>query len=78
MGIPYIQRWDGEWVDVTAERCLACCDCGLVHNEEYRIIEAENGNEHILRRVIRNRRATANRRMSMKARKEGVFSKGKK
>lgn len=73
MGIPYIQRFNGEWVDVTAERCLACCDCGLVHDEEYRILEAENGNEHILRRVIRNNRATANRRMSMKARKEGVF-----
>jgi len=78
MGIPYIQRWDGEWVDVTAERCLACCDCGLVHNEEYRIIEAENGNEHILRRVIRDNRATAHRRMSMKAKKEGLFSKKKK
>ena len=78
MGIPYIQRWDGEWVDVTAERCLACCDCGLVHNEEYRIIEAENGNEHILRRVIRDRRATANRRMSMKAGKEGVYSERRK
>lgn len=74
----YIQRWDGEWVDVTAERCLACCDCGLVHKEEYRIIEAENGNEHILRRVIRDRRATAYRRMSMKAKKEGIFAKGKK
>ncbi len=74
----YIQRWDGEWVDVTAERNLACCDCGLVHREEYRIIEAENGNEHILRRVIRDRRMTANRRMSLKARKEGIFAKRKK
>jgi len=78
MGTPYIQRFDGEWVDVTAERCLACCDCGLIHREEYRIIEAENGNEHILRRVIRDNRATANRRMSMKAKKEGLFSKQKK
>lgn len=78
MGIPYVQRFDGEWVDVTAERCLACCDCGLVHNEEYRIIEAENGNEHILRRVVRNNRATANRRMSMKARSGGVFAKKRK
>lgn len=74
----YIQRWDGEWVDVTAERNLACCDCGLVHKEEYRIIKAENGSEHILRRVIRNRRATANRRMSMKARKKGIFAKKNK
>ena len=78
MGISYIQRFNGEWVDVTAERCLACCDCGLVHNEEYCILEAENGNEHILRRVIRDNRLTANRRMSMKAKKEGIYSKRKK
>ena len=74
----YIQRWAGEWVDVTAERNLACCDCGLVHQEEYRIIEAENGTAHILRRVIRDNRATAYRRMSMKARKTGIFGKRKK
>jgi len=78
MGILYVQRFDGEWVDVTAERCLACCDCGLVHNEEYRIIEAKNGNEHILRRIVRNNRNTAYRRVSMKARKEGIFSKKRK
>jgi len=73
----YIQRWDGEWVDVTVERYSACCDCGLVHKEEYNIIEAENSTEHILRRVIRDNRATANRRRSMKARKEGIFAKKK-
>lgn len=76
--ITYITRFNGEWVDVTAERCLACCDCGLVHNEEYRIIEAENGGEHILRRVVRNNRATAGRRKSLKARKEGIFSRKRK
>lgn len=78
MGIPYIQRFNGEWVDVTAERSLACCNYGLIHNEEYQIIAAENDNEHILRRVIRNNRAMAYRRMSMKAKKEGIFAKGKK
>ena len=37
----YIQRFDGEWVDVTCERFLACCDCGLVHREQYRIITSD-------------------------------------
>ncbi len=74
----YLQRYDGEWVDVTVRRNLACCDCGLVHEEEYRIIEAENGTEHILKRIVRNNRATANKRRSLKARKEGIFAKGKK
>jgi len=73
----YIQRFNGEWVDVTAERWLACCDCGLVHQEEYHIIEAENGDKHILRRVIRDNRATAARRRSLKAKKEGLWAKKK-
>ena len=50
----------------------------FVHEEEYQIIEAENDNEHILKRIIRDNRATANKRRSMKACKEGVFAKGKK
>jgi len=69
----YTQRYDGEWVDVSCEGYVACCDCGLVHREEYRIIVADNGDEHILRRVIRDNKATAGRRRSLKAKKEGIF-----
>ena len=57
MSITYNQRYDGEWVDVTEERFYACCDCGLVHRYEHRILGGR-----ILRRVFRDRRATANRR----------------
>ncbi len=73
--VAYLQRWNGEWIDVTAERFLACCDCGLVHHEEYQIITADDGTEHILRRVVRDKRATAGRRRSLKARKEGLWEK---
>lgn len=61
----YIQRFDGEWVDVTCERFLACCDCGLVHREQYRIITSDEGEEHILRRAIRDKSATAYRRQTI-------------
>ena len=57
MSIEYTQRYDGEWVDVTDERCFACCDCGLVHTLEHAVLEGR-----ILRRVFRDDRATANRR----------------
>jgi hypothetical protein len=73
----YIQRFEGEWVDVTEERFLACCDCGLIHKEEYRIVPSENG-DHIFRRVFRDNQATANRRRSMKAKKEGLWAKLKR
>lgn len=72
-----IIRFDNEWVDVTVERSVQCCDCGLVHREEYRIVPTEDG-DHIIRKAVRDNRATANRRRSLKARKEGIFVKGKK
>lgn len=71
-----ITRFDSEWVDVTCERSVQCCDCGLVHNEDYRIISSENG-DHIIRQAFRDNRATAARRRSLKARREGVFAKKK-
>lgn len=60
MPIAYNQRYDGEWVDVTEERFYACCDCGLVHRYEHRVLEGR-----ILRRVFRDRRGTADRRRSI-------------
>lgn len=72
-----ITRFDNEWVDVTVERSVQCCDCGLVHREDYRVIESENG-DHIIRQAVRDNRATAARRRSLKARKEGIFAEKKK
>lgn len=57
MAVAFNQRYDGEWVDVTEDRYYACCDCGLVHRYEHAVLEGQ-----ILRRVFRDRRATANRR----------------
>ena len=58
MGNLYIQRHDGEWVDVTEGQVLACCDCGLVHEVEYAVLDGR-----ILKRVFRDRKETAYRRM---------------
>ncbi len=72
-----IIRFDNEWVDVSMERSVQCCDCGLVHTEDYRIIESETG-DHIIRQAVRDNRATAARRRSLRARKEGIFAKKRK
>ncbi len=61
MPVLFNQRYDYEWVDVTEERHVACCDCGLVHQYEHIIIESPEGNR-ILRRAIRDRRLTASQR----------------
>ena len=68
-----IQRFDNEWVDVTCERSVQCCDCGLIHREEYRIVPTAGDGDHIIRKAVRDNRATANRRRSLKARKEGIW-----
>lgn len=73
-----IKRFDREWVDVTCERSVQCCDCGLVHREDYRIVPTDGDGDHIIRKAVRDNRATAARRRSLKARKEGIFAKGKK
>ena len=54
----YIQRFDGEWVDVTNGQLLACCDCGLVHDTEYAVLDGR-----ILKRAFRDRKETGYRRM---------------
>lgn len=70
-----IIRFDHEWVDVTAERLTFCCDCGLAHRVNFRIVPSEDG-DHIIRQAIRDKRATANLRRSFRTRQEEVFQKG--
>lgn len=49
----------------------ACCDCGLVHDEEYRVTK-----RGLMFKAVRNRRATAQLRRHMKAtppqKREGI------
>ena len=65
---------DGEWVTPTRKHKMACCDCGLVHNMEFRIamIEILNGRKFnkpaVQFRASRNERSTAGRRRNHKVR----------
>jgi len=35
----YSQAIEGEWFDLDPENNrIACCDCGLVHSEDYRVV----------------------------------------
>ena len=54
---------DGEWIEPASKFKLQCCDCGLVHNAEYRI--TQNASK-IRIKFIRNRRSTAAVRRHMK------------
>jgi hypothetical protein len=59
MSKPYKHVRDGEWV--TPHRrgnSIACCDCGLVHTMDFRLVKDRRGHT-IQLRVVRNKRATA-------------------
>lgn len=43
---------DGEWFCPTIKHQMACCDCGLVHDVEFRIVM----------RAVRNEKATKAKR----------------
>ena len=56
---------DRRWYWIARKGRTACCDCGLVHDEEYKLAPTFNGGKKIMFRTIRNRRATAQIRRSM-------------
>jgi hypothetical protein len=61
----------GEWVSpVRKGYFLVCCDCGLVHEMDFRIHK-----KHIEFRCFSAPRRTGQIRRSMKVKKEGVFKK---
>jgi len=55
----YEQIHDGEWVEPTPQtgHKMACCDCGLVHTVNFRIVKGK-----VQFQAIRDKRATATRR----------------
>jgi hypothetical protein len=58
----YPKITDGEWVRPKQEGYrLACCDCGLIHAVNFRIVDG-----HIEFQPTRHARATAQRRRALK------------
>lgn len=58
----YVQGFDGDWVrPVMRGYKVACCDCGLVHRYDFRLVRV--GKQMVIvYRAFRDRRATAARR----------------
>lgn len=50
----------GEWVQPRRRGYkMACCDCGLVHRMNFRLVESANGGKSIQFQAFRDERATA-------------------
>jgi hypothetical protein len=62
----WIQLKDGEWIRPHKQgHADQCCDCGLVHDMEFKIVDGE-----IRFRAFRNKRKTAAARRAFKFTKE--------
>lgn len=59
--VKYDQIIDGEWNDVPKEWRLGCCDCGLVHDMNFRIVKEGKVN-YVQVQMFRNKRATNRKR----------------
>jgi len=39
--VPVIQMYDGVWYRVKGYTHTECCDCALVHKEQYRLVDGQ-------------------------------------
>jgi hypothetical protein len=68
----FTQVHDGEWVQpIRKGYKMCCCDCGLVHTLDFRIVSNGRGN-YIQFRASRNNRSTA---LSRRAKKKVTVSR---
>lgn len=55
----YPEAEEGEWITPQRRNWkLACCDCGLVHTLNFRLVKTLNGGNTIQFQVFRDNRAT--------------------
>jgi hypothetical protein len=73
----YMKIKSGHWYWYARKGRAACCDCGLVHDEEYRLARHPTGGRVILCKMSRNNKATAamRRRRGIKITKEANRAK---
>lgn len=53
----YAQAIDGEWIEPKDGYKMACCDCGLIHRLNFRVVKGR-----VQIQPFRDNRATAQRR----------------
>ena len=61
----YEQPKENKWIQpIRKGYKMRCCDCGLVHNIDFRIVKNKRGN-FILFKISRNNRATSQIRKNL-------------
>ena len=63
----YPQVHDGEWVMPARRKYrMMCCDCGLVHVIDFRLVKKKSGRTYLFLKAARHERATAGARRGKK------------
>ena len=71
MGEKYEQTYAGEWVPIVKNGWhVSCCDCGLVHRFDFRIV-----NGRLEMRAYRENGATGQVRRWLKKKRRGLWAK---
>ena len=67
----YDEVKNGEWMELGSKWRLACCECGLTHDLEFRVSDepSDESKASLQVRVSRNERATSAIRRGMKKKK---------
>ena len=74
MGKPYTQIYRREWVEpIRRGYKMGCCDCGLVHTMDFRLV-GRPGWRVIQFRVARDPRATAQKRRHFRKTQQGLWA----
>ena len=60
VSIPVIQMYDGVWYRVKGYTHTECCDCALVHKEQYRLVDG-----HLEWTAVRDDERTEERRKEL-------------
>jgi hypothetical protein len=58
--IPTVQMYDGVWYRVKGYTHTECCDCALVHKEQYRLVDG-----HLEWAAVRDDKRTEERRKEL-------------
>lgn len=71
LGKRFPRAEEGEWIQPRMRNYfLMCCDCGLTHRMDFRIVRKPNGTQRVQFRAFHDARGTANSRRAHRARKD--------
>lgn len=73
--LQYVEVEDGQWITPADPRKwrVACCDCGAIHVYRFELDKRYLRHGELNIRIVKDYRATGQRRRALKRRREGLW-----